>query len=686
MVGDGAFIEGLVKIPRERTETWLPLLRDLYRFESSRVAGPGSNELDIGSVIWSLEEAREALDLNQEGLDNLEDLVSFLDEKRQVMRFPESQNRPDKFLTRIADTVRNLGHTYEYWHRGRAGVTATRWLVENKQIPRRTIPFTDFRDEIVSKLEEWLPEHPRNLNHLIAAREVCEAVAKSLAKEYGIGVSEILFSDFQLQSTLRILESRYGPERGTKAHVLTAGVGSGKTIGFSIATLIEARRSMLAANNDPDLMTTSLFIYPRTQLAKDQHSQISSFASQMNCDLETWFEHSTTYKEMNLPTTYGVQREYSANSQAKPVIITTYETLKRRMRRSEFMTKMSKHLSTVVLDEIHLTSGVPGGMASYILSRLSTVSKSEGREIYWIGASATIARPDQHASKLFGIEPDQVGVVDPSPEELVQSGINHHVFIRPNQGMSTLGVLVNATSLLIHQRRDDLSDRRTDDERRQKSIGFADNLEMLGRWNDDLKENERAENALGQGKRTHPKVEDITQWNREQREIPYALRFHKPLQRRLTNWGGDDSDNEGDALANLSNLFDKKESSSVCDKCRSGERVTLGEITPDKMKELSKLVHRHPHREDDKFKAFRINSDVFNIDEPTVIGTHENCPLLKAGACSWFPRPDFEEPFKIHDNAFEFSSAGRWLSSLPNQNGRKIKRPRACLALFSKPL
>ena len=149
---------------------------------------------------------------------------------------------------------------------------------------------------------------PRNLNHLIAAREVCEAVAKSLAKEYGIGVSEILFSDFQLQSTLRILESRYGPERGTKAHVLTAGVGSGKTIGFSIATLIEARRSMLATNNDPDLMTTSLFIYPRTQLAKDRHSQISSFASQMNCDLETWFEHSTTYKEMNLPTTYGVQR------------------------------------------------------------------------------------------------------------------------------------------------------------------------------------------------------------------------------------------------------------------------------------------------------------------------------------------------------------------------------------------
>ena len=164
------------------------------------------------------------------------------------------------------------------------------------------------------------------------------------------------------------------------------------------------------------------------------------------------------------------------------------------------------------------------------------------------------------------------------------------------------------------------------------------------------------------------------------------MRFHKPLQRRLTNWGGDDSDNEGDALANLSNLFDKKESSSVCDKCRSGERVTLGEITPDKMKELSKLVHRHPHREDDKFKAFRINSDVFNIDEPTVIGTHENCPLLKAGRALGFQDQisrSLSKSTTMHSNSLP--PADR-LSSLPNQNGRKIKRPRACLALFSKPL
>ena len=84
-----------------------------------------------------------------------------------------------------------------------------------------------------------------------------------------------------------------------------------------------------------------------------------------------------------------------------------------------------------------------------------------------------------------------------------QAGINHHIFVRPSQGMSLLGTLTNVTSLVLHQRRNDLSHRpRIGDSKRVKSIGFADNLEMLGRWNDDFRENERTQHIKQEGEAT----------------------------------------------------------------------------------------------------------------------------------------------------------------------------------------
>ena len=660
-------IRGFVKIPGEMSSSWLPMLKALYSFESSRVSGPGSDRVYLEGAIWSEEEAINSITLARQNQDSFKSLLKFLLEERQAMEFPRS-NGPSRYLTRIAEIVRKLGHTYEYWHRGRPVIGATRWLVESKEIPERKISSTEFAEKINSTLENLIPgERGHNLRR--AAREVCEAVSKSIASDIqGDWIEDVMFSEFQLKSTLKVLKSRYGDNAGSKkAQVLTAGVGSGKTIGFSIASMIEARRSMLDAEFNPELARTCLFIYPRTQLARDQAREITKFTKQMGIPgMEPWLELYETYKKKGMVTTSGVVEEYGTGANTKPIIITTYETLKRRMRRPEFMNKMADGLTTVVLDEIHLTSGVPGGMASYLLSRLKAAAESRGNVIYWIGASATIARPDVHASTLFGINREEVGVVDPSEEERVQDGINHHIFLRPNRGMSTMGALVNTTSTVLHERRDDLEkDRQDADEARPKSIGFADGLDLLSRWNDDLRENERTEEEFGKYGRKHPNTIEISNWGRKQRELPYAMRFHLPLQRRLTSKGGDDKGNEGDALVDLSGLFDRELSSSVCDRCKSGERVVLGEISPEHLKELSKLVHRHPHKEDDRFKAFWIQSEVFDSDENTKIGSHDLCPMMKAGACSWFPRPDINrastirEPGNNYQGVYDFSSSAR---------------------------
>ena len=160
------------------------------------------------------------------------------------------------------------------------------------------------------------------------------------------------------------------------------------------------------------------------------------------------------------------------------------------MRRREFLDALRRNLRMVVVDEVHLLSGVGGAMASQLLRRLT--QRRPGEEVHFIGASATIARPDEHAAALFGVMPSDVRPVYPSEEEMSAMGLNHHVFLRPAPGMSTLGALVNTTSLTVHGRRDDIeSNRSLPQDKRLKAIGFADNLDMLGRWRDDLQENER---------------------------------------------------------------------------------------------------------------------------------------------------------------------------------------------------
>lgn len=656
---------GYVKVPRNNATTWLPLLKQLYQFESGKISGPGSQKRDINDSIWTLEEFYQSVALDENQKESFLSMVDWLVDERQIMRIPGDEEDSEKYISRVGEIVRILGHGYEYWHRGRPGVNATRWLIEDKKIPERVVSSTEFRDVILKKVTEISPGN-KGFNLKTATKEVCEAVARKIADEFGGDwENDVKFSEFQLNCTVKILESKYDVKNPFRAQVLTAGVGSGKTIGFTIATLIEARKSILDGISNDDWKTTSIFIYPRTQLAIDQHEEISKIASYMtdsngnSVSPEVWLEHYRNRFYTEGAVTTGVVEKYGTHSKPIPIIITTYETLKRRMVRPEFIRKLSKHLSTIVLDEIHLSSGVSGGMSSYLLSRLSATTK---KEVFWIGASATIARPDEHASKLFGLNKEEVGVIEPKLEELKQAGINHHIFLKPNPGMSILGSLVNATSRLIHNRRHNLSER-IDEEgnlieiskieisNRQKSIGFADNLEMLGRWNDDLRENERTSKyskrqITNLGKK-HPNKQKIEDWHAKNREIPYALRFHKPLQRRLTNKGGNDEDHPGDKLSDLTNLFEKEKIETICDNCMAGNRVVLGEIEPNNLLELSKLVHRYPHKEDDAFKAFKIKSDCFIETEKKLIGSHELCPMLQSGACSWFPKSEIDKIFKI---------------------------------------
>lgn len=628
--------KGYIHLPKEKIEPWVPLLKEIYEFEAARIEGPASSRKDIRNVLWSRSELLSALHLTPAQEAEVGALLAHLQATRQIMTVPPHDALPPTHLTRVAETIRLLGHTHEYWYRGRPGIDAVRWLVELKQVPKRDIPAPTFLQNISSAVHSEVHDSEVAENLVEAARMVLCGVGHRIA--HG-DWNKARFSQFQVDSTIEILLSMFAPRAGPqRAHILAAGVGAGKTLAFGLATLITAVEGIRSGEED---RRTILLIYPRVALAQDQRKTIAGYADAVgHPELRVLLDHGSQYKTEGLGSVRaGIEKYYGSNAPPPSVIITTFETLKRRLQHPLFVKAMNRRLAAVVVDEIHLASGLTGGHIAGIMRRLRQVVAP--KKLILTAASATVARPDEHAARVFGIDPKDVRIVIPPERTLETVGLAHHVFLRPSGLISPLGTLVNATSILIHSRRDWLGNRDgREGNVRQKSIGFADDLDTLGRWNADLRENERTEETED---RPHPSSPNPENWPKpRQREIPYALRYQRPLERRITAHGGQPEPFGQVLLGTLQQ--------DVCSKCRRGERfVVKSGVSRTEMKELSRIVYKVPQTsgpasfDGDSVRAYWIDSSVFEEDGAT-IGTLDLCPYLRAGACLWFPRDDMPAP------------------------------------------
>src|SRR5207249_1535819 len=154
MTADEGF-PGSIQLPTDKAD-WIPLLKKIYEFESERVAGPGSYRRDIRQGLWAEDELLLEMSIPVSERKSFKALLGFMVKRRQVMQIQDDGNRPDRYryITRVAETVRLLGHTYEYWYRGRPGVGAVRWLVEDKSVPSRTIPASRLISLLQQEIEQ----------------------------------------------------------------------------------------------------------------------------------------------------------------------------------------------------------------------------------------------------------------------------------------------------------------------------------------------------------------------------------------------------------------------------------------------------------------------------------------------------------------------------------------------------
>jgi hypothetical protein len=630
---------------------WIPLLKHIYEFEATRLSRPGSWHIDITDALWSFESLAEALKLeNQNELDEYRKLINWMVESRQAMEV-RGDGMPERYITRVAETVRLLGHTVEYWHRGRPGIEAVRWLIEYKKVPKRVLTTDQFVADLSAEIDERVPTRwQQNLKS--AGAEVIPKVAEAIAERAGIKPDSVRFSRFQFEATREMLLAEFAPGSVNPAQIITAGVGSGKTFAFLIPVMVSSLARIKGADQ-----RTVLLLYPRKALSKDQYEVAKLVEGKIGHQhLQVWFEHADSHAAQYGSVAKGLPAVYGDPSRPPPsIIVTTLETLKRRLQHPLFATKIGRYAKRAVVDEVHLVEGLSGANVVRLMDRLraSTELLRPNDPLLWTGSSATVAQPHIHAGLIFNMEPRKVKVIEPVEDEVEAVGLAHHVFLRPSGNFSSLGALVNATSIVVHNRRSNVGSRPKDGRDIPKTIGFADSLDLLGRWNADLRENERTENTR---ERPHPDAKDKDSWKERWREIPYAIRFNDPLERRLKSGPGKAVEGSEGYDAVLQNKVE--ETKDICSRCRSGERIDLGEQGVDVIRELSKVVYRDPAKKDDPVKVFYVwNPDVF--EHPAHIGTLDLCPYLRAGACYWFPNEDAKADEIPKSSNYEFASVAR---------------------------
>ncbi len=610
---------------------FIPILKCIYELESSRVSGPASSLRKFSDAIWTKDELEIYIHRKSLEITLVDELIEKLIKSRQIIKIRSDDDHPNRFLSRLGETIRLLGHTYEYWHRGWPTIKASRWVIEDKLVPQHSIPVKVFITRLQDKVKSDLGDGQDTENLRTSIALVIEAVAKYIMQK-ATEWTKVCFSEFQYESIESMIIAQYKQSRPgmriKRTQVLTAGVGAGKTYAFAIPLLVSALESIL---HGPDSENVNLFLYPRTALAKNQFEVIHGIRKYIrNKRLIVHFEHASNplYKDS---VRKGIRKVYKPGN-TPHIIITTLETLKRRLQHPLFVQGInSMGLSRVVLDEIHLVSGLTGTKTARLMARLAVNLSLRNDDILWTAASATIATPDYHVAKIFGVKSTDVQVIEPKPDDVEQVGLVHHVFLRVSDGVSHIGTLVNATSILLHNRRHSLANR--DGTIRQRTIGFSDTLDGLGRWNADFRENERTEGIKYWKDSGHPETDDISSWKPRHRELPYALRYLNPFTRRI--------EVEIDKSNVFTSILEDYDIVEPCEKCRNGERYDFGTVEPEELRELGRLVYRHPAEISDKVIPYEVFNPVFRTNTPVTIGTLDLCPFLEAGACHWFPEADW---------------------------------------------
>jgi DEAD/DEAH box helicase domain-containing protein len=198
-----------------------------------------------------------------------------------------------------------------------------------------------------------------------------------------------------------------GRVREGRSVVIVTGTASGKTLCYNIPVV----ETLIA---DPS--ATMLFIYPTKALAQDQLRGLGRFGHGRDARGTECFGTAGVS-----PASLGVQflaGTYDGDTpqplrgrlrEGANIILTNPDMLHQGIlpqhaRWNRFFT----HLRYVVIDEIHAYRGVFGSHLANVIRRLRRICAHYGSAPQFIGCSATIANPQEHAERITGTQMDLI--------------------------------------------------------------------------------------------------------------------------------------------------------------------------------------------------------------------------------------------------------------------------------------
>ncbi len=177
-----------------------------------------------------------------------------------------------------------------------------------------------------------------------------------------------------------------------RAVVVATPTASGKSLCFHLPVLTRLLE-------DPD--SHALYIYPTKALARDQEAGLHSIMR------DAGIEKGAIVYDGDTP---GDARR-SARDRSS-ILITNPDMIHAGIlpHHTNFA-RILQNLRYVVVDELHAYRGVFGSHVGNLLRRLRRIANFHGSDPVFLAATATIANPQEHAARLFGVDEERVHLV-----------------------------------------------------------------------------------------------------------------------------------------------------------------------------------------------------------------------------------------------------------------------------------
>ena len=698
---------------RELNSKQLQLLQEMYLVEAKLVSGPKAGSIPF--QCWSIEWMVSKMNCEQA---ILLPLVHELVKKGHMMKIPARQGEAtlhtarnqmdgstDRYISRVAEMVRTIGSIHHYRtiteseaesrgeviveeeneapESGLSGqseenrmkdeskfhpqlIEGVKWIPELVLSAPRDIPIQTIMNEAKERMQQadirtlkprdgWTVDIP-----IGKALEILQFVFSGIEKSFG---GNVFLSRFQVDSILSSLQQTWQNQSSKTAVMISAGTGTGKTLGFLIPCLVDSMIDnyalFLSNSNHLKKRFSQLLLYPRVDLALDQFENLNKIIKAMKKVAEDyqpplavdWKDLIPTIKEDAASSLkfVGGKEEYSnvydaasrfyggKDGDAAQIMIAGIDSFKNRLFHPIVNGSVKTSLHRVVLDEIHLSEGLTGAHHAALLNRVRTIAGTAARNsrkrIQFIGCSATIARARRHTSRIWFSNEEQqneVELITPNEHEtkLSPTLIRNHILVTNRRTIDRVGSLYDLTSLVGHQRRNkDFAEQRSRPGKRvkewQKTIGFADSLNIVGRWQEQMTKNER----------TRVKYR-ITQDSKKKIELPYPHWFSTPL----------------------SNLGETGK--TICNECKKCEKKTTMELSRKDIEFLKVSISKDEDYE--KFAMDALEEIVPQGEESIVVSALDGCPFLQAATCWWFsPRTEAKEKRPKDSNYLTFQEVLR---------------------------